>query len=107
MPKISKSPRATSSIRRLRTSSPSGTKKLKSFRSYCNCVERAFSDEVHLQAAKNAAKEKEQIALHNLALTGEITRTFLDETLKDDKRATLQSSEQMTVHHFARANEVE
>jgi len=64
----------------------------------------SFSDEVHLLASKNGAKEKEQIVLRNLALSEEITRTFLDETLKNDKQATLQSSAQITVHHFARAN---
>jgi hypothetical protein len=66
-----------------------------------NLEHYSFSDEVHLQAAKDGAKEKEEGALRDLRLTEDITRTFLDQTLKNDRQATLQSSQQMTVHPFA------
>jgi len=66
-----------------------------------NLQHYSFSDEVHLQAEKDGAKEKEESALGDLRLTEDITRTFLDQTLKNDRQATLQSSQQMTVHPFA------
>ena len=43
-----------------------------------NLEHYSFSDEIHLQAAKDGAKEKEESALRDLRLTEDITRTFLD-----------------------------
>jgi hypothetical protein len=60
----------------------------------------SFSDEVVLRAAKDGAKDKEEIALHNLRLTEDITRSFLDEVLKNEKQTTLRDSPDMTVKHF-------
>jgi dienelactone hydrolase len=65
-----------------------------------NLEHYSFSDEVHFQAAKDGAKEKEQNALHNLRLTEDITRTFLDDALKNEKQAKLHDDSEMTVKHF-------
>jgi dienelactone hydrolase len=64
----------------------------------------SFSDELYLQAAREGVKEKEEVALRNLHLTQNISRTFLDETLKSDKAAALQGSPQVTVHRFGSRN---
>jgi dienelactone hydrolase len=69
-----------------------------------NVEHYSFSDEVHLQAAKDGAKEKEQSALHNLRLTEDITRTFLDEALKNEKQTKLHDDSEMTIKHFAPGN---
>lgn len=60
----------------------------------------SFSDEVHLQAAKEKAKVKEKEALQNLRLTEDITRGFLDEVLKNQEQTKLRNSSQITVKHF-------
>jgi hypothetical protein len=64
----------------------------------------SFSDEVVLRAAKDGAKDKEEIALHNLRLTEDITRSFLDEVLKNEKQTTLRDSPDMIVKHFEAKN---
>jgi dienelactone hydrolase len=69
-----------------------------------NVEHYSFSDEVHLQAAKDGAKEKEQSALHNLRLTEDITRTFLDEALKNEKQTKLHDDSEMTIQHFGPGN---
>jgi len=61
----------------------------------------SFSDELYLQAAKDGIAEKQETALRNLHLTENITRAFLDETLKSEKHAALRSnSPQIAVHRF-------
>jgi len=65
-----------------------------------NLEHYSFSDEIHLQAAKDGAKEKEEGALYDLRLTEDICRAFLDETLKNEKETTLRNNSQMTVHRF-------
>ena len=69
-----------------------------------NVEHYSFSDEVHFQAAKDGAKEKEQSALHNLRLTEDITRTFLDEALKNEKQTKLHDDSEMTIKHFGPGN---
>ena len=63
-------------------------------------VRYSFSDEVHLQAAKDGAKEKEAEALSDLRLTEDVTRAFLDEVLKGEKQTRLRNSPQVTVKYF-------
>jgi dienelactone hydrolase len=65
-----------------------------------NLEHYSFSDEIHLQAAKDGAKEKEEGALRDLRLTEDICRAFLDETLKNEKQTTLRNNSQMIVHRF-------
>jgi len=60
----------------------------------------SFSDEVVLRAAKEGAKDKEGMALHNLRLTEDITRSFLDEVLRNEKPKQLHDTSEMTVKHF-------
>ncbi len=60
----------------------------------------SFSDEVVLRAAKEGAKDKEEMALHNLRLTEDITRSFLDEVLRNEKPTQLHDTSEMTVKHF-------
>jgi hypothetical protein len=64
----------------------------------------SFSDEVRFQAARDGTKEKEESALRNLRLTEDITRTFLNEVLKNEKQTTLHDSAEMTVKHFGTGN---
>jgi Platelet-activating factor acetylhydrolase, isoform II len=64
----------------------------------------SFSDEVILRAAKDGNKEKEEMALHGLRLTEEVTTAFLDEILKNEKQTTLRDSPDMLVVHFERKN---
>jgi predicted dienelactone hydrolase len=64
----------------------------------------SFSDEVVLRVAKEGAKDKEEIALRNLRLTEGITRSFLDEVLKNKKQTTLRDSPDMVVKHFEARN---
>lgn len=65
-----------------------------------NLEHYSFSDEVHLQAAKDGSKEKEENALHNLRVTEDLTRTFLDEALKNEKATKLHDNSEMSVKHF-------
>lgn len=65
-----------------------------------NLEHYSFSDEVHLQAAKDGAKEKEENALRNLRVTEDLTRAFLDEALKNEKATILNNNPEMTVQHF-------
>jgi hypothetical protein len=69
-----------------------------------NVEHYSFSDEVHFQAAKDGVKEKEQSALHNLRLTEDITRAFLDEALKNEKQIKLHDDQEMTIKHFGPGN---
>jgi dienelactone hydrolase len=69
-----------------------------------NLQHYSFSDEIHFQAAKDGEKEKEENALRNLRLTEYITRTFLDEVLKNDKQAKLHDDSETTVKHFGSGN---
>jgi pimeloyl-ACP methyl ester carboxylesterase len=64
----------------------------------------SFSDEVILRAARGGEKEKEEIALRDLRFTEDITRAFLDETLKKQKQTILRDSQEKTVKHFGSAN---
>jgi dienelactone hydrolase len=64
----------------------------------------SFSDEVRFQAARDGTKEKAESALRNLRLTEDITRTFLNEVLKNEKQTTLHDSAEMTVKHFGTGN---
>jgi predicted dienelactone hydrolase len=64
----------------------------------------SFSDEVVLRAAKEGSSEKEGTALHNLRVTEGITRSFLDEVLRNQKPAMLHDDADMTVEHFRPAN---
>ncbi len=63
----------------------------------------SFSDEVFLREAKNGTKEKQAAALHNLRVTEDITRAFLDEVLRKQK-PTLRDTSEMTVKHFGTMN---
>ena len=65
-----------------------------------NLEHYSFSDEIHLKAAKDGARQNEKAALYDLRLTEDICRAFLDETLKNEKRTSLRNNSQMTVHHF-------
>jgi pimeloyl-ACP methyl ester carboxylesterase len=65
-----------------------------------NLEHYSFSDEIHLKAAKEGARQNEDAALRDLRLTEDICRAFLDETLKNEKQTTLRNNSQMTVHHF-------
>jgi hypothetical protein len=49
-------------------------------------VHYSFTDEVFLQAAKEGAKDKEEMALRSLRLTEDVTRAFLDKHLKGEKQ---------------------
>jgi len=69
-----------------------------------NLEHYSFSDEVHFQAAKDGAKEKEESALRNLRLTEDVTRTFLNEVLKNEKQTKLHDNSEMTVKHFGLEN---
>jgi hypothetical protein len=69
-----------------------------------NLEHYSFSDEVHFQAAKDGAKGKEENALHNLRLTEDITRAFLDEALKSEKQTKLHDDSEMIVKHFRPGN---
>jgi len=60
----------------------------------------SFSDEVILRAAKEGSQEKEDAALRGLRLTEDVTRAFLDETLKHQKQTVLRDGPEMTVQHF-------
>ena len=53
---------------------------------------------------RDGEKEKEENALRNLRLTEYITRTFLDEVLKNDKQAKLHDDSETTVKHFGSGN---
>ena len=64
----------------------------------------SFSDEVFLRAAQDGAKEKQEMALHDLRLTEDITRAFLDEVLKKQRQTTLRDNSEMTVKHFGPGN---
>jgi pimeloyl-ACP methyl ester carboxylesterase len=64
----------------------------------------SFSDEVVLRAGKDGVKDKEEMALHNLRLTEEITRSFLDEVLRNEKSTSLRNTSEMTINHFAARN---
>jgi len=64
----------------------------------------SFSDEVVLRAAKERAKEKEEIALHNLRQTEDITRSFLDKVLRNGKPIQLHDTSEMIVKHFEAKN---
>jgi hypothetical protein len=64
----------------------------------------SFSDEVVLRAAKDGAKEKQEMALHDLRLTEDVTRAFLDEVLKNQRQTTLRDNSEMTVKHFGPGN---
>jgi len=44
--------------------------------------------------------KKEGMALHNLRLTEDITRSFLDEVLRNEKPKQLHDTSEMTVKHF-------
>jgi hypothetical protein len=65
----------------------------------------SFSDEVLLRAAKDGAREREEMALRGLRLTEDVTRAFLDEVLKNEKPTRLRDDSEMTVKHFGPANE--
>lgn len=69
-----------------------------------NLEHYSFSDEVYLRAAKDGSKEKEESALHNLRVTEDLTRTFLDEVLKNEKATRLHNDSEMTVKHFGPGN---
>jgi len=60
----------------------------------------SFSDEVVLAAEKDGTKDKAEMALHNLRLTEEITRSFLDEALRNEKSTSLRSTSEVTVNNF-------
>jgi len=60
----------------------------------------SFSDEVVLRAGKDETKDKQEMALHNLRLTEDLTRAFLDEVLKNEKQIRLHDTSEMTVKHF-------
>lgn len=60
----------------------------------------SFSDEVLLRTAKEGAQQKEEMALRGLRLTEDVTRAFLDETLKHQKQTALHDGPEMTVRHF-------
>ena len=64
----------------------------------------SFSDEVLLREAKDGTKEKQGAALHNLRVTEDITRAFLDEVLRNQPQTTLRDNPEMTIKHFGRAN---
>jgi hypothetical protein len=64
----------------------------------------SFSDEVLLRAAKVGTREKEDMALRGLQLTEDVTRTFLDEILKNMKETTLRDNSEMTVKRFGPRN---
>jgi len=64
----------------------------------------SFSDEVFLRAAQDGAKEKQEMALHDLRLTEDVTRAFLDEVLKNQRQTTLRDNSEMTVKHFGPGN---
>ena len=67
----------------------------------------SFSDEVLLRAEKEGTKDKEEVALHNLRLTEDLTRSFLDQVLKNEKQTKLYDSPEITVKHFEpQTNEV-
>ena len=60
----------------------------------------SFSDEVILKTQKDGAKDNEEIALHNLRLTEDITRSFLDEVLRNERASSLRGTSEATVKHF-------
>jgi hypothetical protein len=64
----------------------------------------SFADEVLLRAAKEGTKEKQEAAVHNLRVTEDITRSFLDEVLRNQKQTTLRDTSEMTVKHFGTIN---
>jgi hypothetical protein len=64
----------------------------------------SFSDEVVLRAAKEGSKDKEEMAHHNLRLTEDVTRSFLDEVLRNGKPTQLHNTSEMTVKHFEAKN---
>lgn len=64
----------------------------------------SFSDEVVLRAAKEASSENEESALRNLSVTEGITRSFLDEVLRNQKPVGLHDNADMTVKHSRPAN---
>jgi hypothetical protein len=64
----------------------------------------SFSDEVVLRAAKEASSEKVGTALRNLRVTEGVTRSFLDEVLRNRKPTMLHDDADMTVKHFGTVN---
>ena len=63
-------------------------------------VHYSFTDEVILRAAKDGAKDKEDLALRGLHLTENVTRAFLDEYLNNEKQTELHDTSEITVKHF-------
>ena len=61
----------------------------------------SFSDEVILRVEKEGSVEKRATALHNLQLTEDVTRAFLDEVLRNRNQDFLQNTKEMTVKHYA------
>ena len=64
----------------------------------------SFSDEVVLRAGKDETKDKQELALHNLRVTEDLTRAFLDEIFKNEKQTQFHDTSEMTVKHFDSRN---